>query len=205
MRSNVGAFWAEMAPTEHFVQFYDHDETFIETLADFVANGLRKGEACVVIVTPPHRRDLERKLFDLGIDLPLVRSSSQYIALDAAETLSKFMVADWPDERRFNALVTGILERATKGDRRVRAFGEMVALLWADGNGNATIRLEHLWTQLCRKEFFALFCAYPSAGFTADAAAAMQHVCAAHSKVLPTCEPANDAVGVVKQAALTGG
>ena len=34
---------------------------------------------------------------------------------------------------------------AQNGSRQVHAFGEMVALLWAQGNHKATIRLEELW------------------------------------------------------------
>jgi hypothetical protein len=60
----------------------------------------------------------------------------------------------------------------------------MVALLWAQGHSGATVHLEHLWHALCAAESFALFCAYPKNGFTQDAAASMQEICEAHSKVI---------------------
>ena len=72
----------------------------------------------------------------------------------------------WPDAELFDQFVTQVLERAGRGGRRVRAFGEMVALLWAQGHNGATVRLEHLWHELCRRESFSLLCAYPRAGFT---------------------------------------
>src|SRR5688500_19228341 len=53
--------------------------------------------------------------------------------------------------------------------RSVRAFGEMVAVLWANGHNGATVRLEHLWHAFCQSEAFSLFCAYPKTGFTQDA------------------------------------
>ena len=68
--------------------------------------------------------------------------------------------------------------------RRVRAFGEMVALLWAQGHTAAIVRLEHLWHRMCQERGFSLFCAYPRVGFTQDVDASIREICAAHSKVL---------------------
>jgi len=65
----------------------------------------------------------------------------------------------------------------------VRAFGEMVAILWAQGHAAATVRLEHLWSKLCENERLPLFCAYPRAGFTTDQASGLRDLCAAHSRV----------------------
>ena len=91
----------------------------------------------------------------------------------------------WPDEELFRVAVNRILDRARGDDSRpVRAFGEMVAVLWAQGHSGATVRLEHLWHSLCREEAFALFCAYPRSGFTQDALESMREICAAHTKVL---------------------
>ena len=65
----------------------------------------------------------------------------------------------------------------------MRAFGEMVALLWAQGRNGATLRLEHLWNELIEEQALALFCAYPRIGATRDLTDALGDVCAAHSKV----------------------
>ena len=67
--------------------------------------------------------------------------------------------------------MSGLLTRGRAGGRRVRAFGEMVAVMWARGEQGATVRLEHLWHRLCQSEAFSLFCAYPRIGFTQDAEA----------------------------------
>ena len=50
-------------------------------------------------------------------------------------------------------------------DARIAVFGEMVALLWADGNKEGAIRLERLWNDLAHTNSFALHCAYPRNGF----------------------------------------
>jgi len=94
------------------------------------------------------------------------------------------MVKGWPDEELFTSVVTDILARATRDGRKVRAFGEMVALMWAKGHYGATVRLEHLWQGLCKENSLALFCAYPKIGFTEDSSDAIARICETHSKIL---------------------
>jgi hypothetical protein len=50
----------------------------------------------------------------------------------------------------------------------VRVFGEMVALLWADGDRNGALVLEELWNDLTRRMSFPLLCAYPARFFSTD-------------------------------------
>ncbi len=182
--SEIDIFWGEVAPCDHLVQIYEEDGPFLDSLEGFVRGGLAAGEAAVVIATPAHRAGLEARLAARGVDLAAARAADQYIPLDAEETLSRFVVDGWPDDRRFADVVAGLLARARAGGRRVRAFGEMVAVLWARGDQAATVRLEHLWHGLCRTEAFALFCAYPRAGFTQDAAKAIGDICRLHSRVV---------------------
>jgi hypothetical protein len=56
----------------------------------------------------------------------------------------------WPDEDKFNKTLFSILTKARgANNRKIRAFGEMAALLWAQGNTGATVNLEHLWSKFC--------------------------------------------------------
>jgi len=183
-RDAAEVFWAEITPCDHLVQIYEEDSAFLDSLEGFIAGGLRRGEAAVVIATPPHRDSLTSRLLAQHIDLDAAISKDQYIALDAEETLSQFMRDGWPDDDLFNQCIRGIVDRARGRGRRVRAFGEMVALLWAQGHNGATVRLEHLWHTLCRTDSFSLLCAYPKSGFTQDANDSIREICAAHSKVV---------------------
>ena len=189
-------FWGEMAPCEHVVQIYQDDAVFLDALEGFIHDGIRAGDGVIVIATPAHRAALERRLVSRGIPLTRAIARDQYISLDAEETLQRFMVIGpdgklWPDDRRFEDLVDEVL--ALAGGRtaqdlrafRVRAFGEMVAVLWARGHTGAVVRLEHLWHRFCREKGFSLFCAYPRIGFTDDPEASMRDICAAHSRVVP--------------------
>jgi hypothetical protein len=104
--------------------------------------------------------------------------------LDAQQTLDKFMVDGWPDEKLFFQNISTILKEARQKGRRIRAFGEMVALLWAQGLNGATVQLEHLWNELASQEDFSLFCAYPKSGFTADLKDGLHEICCTHSRVI---------------------
>lgn len=68
----------------------------------------------------------------------------------------------------------------------MRAFGEMVALLWERGDQAATVRLEHLWNDFCRMQTLLLLCAYPRRGFTRHASESITEFCAIYSKVIPS-------------------
>jgi hypothetical protein len=178
------AFWGELSPCEHFVQIYDADDVFMTALADFITSGLVAGYACVVIGTPRHRQELDHRLQLAGIDVDVAKSQDRLISLDAAEIIEKFMINNWPDEELFKNVVTEILERARRRSDKVRVVGEMVAVLWANGHCGATVRLEHMWSAMCRQDLFTLFCAYPKSGFTESPVNSISWICAEHSKVL---------------------
>jgi hypothetical protein len=182
--SGVNVFWGEIAPCDHFVQIYEDNDIFLDTLEGFVSGGIRSGDSVILIATPANLKALEARLSAQGVDLSVARLRDEYIALDAEATLSKFMAGDWPDDELFKQVVTDVIERARGNGRRVRAFGEMVALLWARGDQAATVRLEHLWHSLCQTEAFSLFCAYPKSGFTMNVEASISEICATHSKVV---------------------
>ena len=177
-------FWGEMAPCDHLVEVYAEEGAFLDSLTGFVTGGIRADEGVIVIASEAHRQALQKRAAAQGVDLNLARYDDQYIALDAEETLSKFLVDDWPDENRFSRLVGDLLQRAGKNGRRVRAFGEMVAILWARGQNAATVRLEHLWDELCQRKGFSLFCAYPRSGFSQNAEDSIKEICNTHSKVI---------------------
>jgi hypothetical protein len=182
--SDIEIFWGEIPPCDHLVQIYHDDAVFLYSLEGFVGGGLRSGDGVLLIATPAHLKALEDRLKERGRDVENAHLQDQYIALDAEDTLSKFIVKGWPDEKLFKELVTNLIVRARGKGRRVRAFGEMVAVLWARGHNGATVRLEHLWHQLCQEQGFSLFCAYPNIGFTQDLSASMKEICAAHSRVI---------------------
>jgi hypothetical protein len=179
-------FWAEMAPCEHIVQIYGDDRVFLDGLEGFVGNGLRAGEAAIVIATATHLHGLEKRLRQNGVDVEKARADKRFVSRLAEDVLAQFMVEDWPDEARFLATMENLIAMARGEDgRRVRAFGEMVAILWSRGNHAATIHLELLWSKVLAAEKFPLFCAYPRDTFARNATESIVEICRIHSRVAP--------------------
>lgn len=178
-------FWAELTPCEHVMQIYAEEDAFMDALDGFVAGGLRSGDAVLIIATPAHREALEARLRTAGLDLEAARSANLYLAFDAVGTLLRFSEGGWPDEDRFRSTILELLHRSRGAGRRVRAFSEMVAVLWAQGHNGGTIRLEHLWRNLCSEESFSVFCAYPRIGLTQDSARSVREICELHARIVP--------------------
>jgi PAS domain S-box-containing protein len=180
------AFRSAMNRSEHFVQFCETDEFLIDSLCNFVGTGLRAGETCIVVATQPHRESLAERLKEDGLEVATAHMQGQFISLDAEAILSQFMVDGEPSPECFTEVVGGIVARAANGRSRVRIFGEMVALLWAEGNRAAAIRLEGLWNDLARTHSFSLFCAYPMQGFGGNGyEGEFTEICQQHSHVIP--------------------
>src|SRR5579883_367749 len=193
-----------MTTSEHFVQFYEADAYLLDAVAEFTGAALRAGDRAIVVATEPHRDGLAERLRAAGCDLTAASADGQYVALDAAEVLSRFMVDGTPDPARFAGLFGDLIARATEGGRGVRIFGEMVALLAADGYHAATIRLEQLWNELQAAYPFVLFCAYPMERLGGEALGQLvASVCAEHGRVIPAASYTALASRGARQLAVT--
>jgi hypothetical protein len=183
-QSKADIFWGEIAPCDHVIQIYENDGIFLDALSGFVGGGINADECCIVIATDAHLRALEARLTKYGIHIHDLIAENRYIPINAHDMLSKFMVNGWPDENLFNKTVSEVITKGAGNNRRIRAFGEMVAILWAQGHNGATVHLEHLWNKYCEKQSFCLFCAYPRSGFTEDINTSIMHICGSHSKMI---------------------
>ncbi|HEU5198341.1 MAG TPA: ATP-binding protein [Ktedonobacterales bacterium] len=179
--------WNQISAPAHFVQFYEKDEFLLNSLGGFIEAGLSTGDPCIVIATREHRVQLEQRLHAHGLELAAAQVRGEYIALDASEMLSKLMVDGLPEPKRFIEIFGGLIARAAQEQRRVRVFGEMVALLWLAGNQAGAVRLEALWNELAESTSpFSLFCAYPMPDFAGEGyQATFAAICQQHSHVLP--------------------
>lgn len=176
--------WGKISESEHIAQFYVDNSALMDALTGFLSEALNSGNSAIVIATPEHLRTLFRLLPGAGVDMQRALLEDRFITLDATIALSTFMENDWPDEKLFSLFVSGLIRRAARNDRKVRAFGEMVALLWSKGHRAATVRLEQLWDQFCQSHSFALLCSYPQDGSAEDPLRSRPEICAAHSKVV---------------------
>ena len=181
------ADWSQMGQAEHFVQFYETDTFLLNSVSGFLGAGLGAGNAAIMVGTQSHRDGLELALQTHGLDLSGLRASGQLVILDAAETLAKFMLNGSPDPVLFREVVGGLITRSAAGRQQVRIFGEMVALLWSEGNSAAAIELENLWNELQKTHPFILFCAYSLNGLGGESQCQpLLDVCTTHSRVIPS-------------------
>lgn len=169
---------------EHFVQFYQEHGELLDNLKHFIGAGLKSGYPSVVIATPSHLEALAKELTACGIDIEQEIEQRRYLALDAAETLKLFMVKGLPRRDLFNATLKGLFSKLAD-KRPARAFGEMVALLWEQGNETAAVLLEQYWNDITSQESFTLFCAYPKRFFPLpEHSSTMSEIAHLHSSVI---------------------
>ena len=170
---------------EHFVGFYETEAFLVDSVRDYLAAGLITGDAGIVVATEAHRDSFDRALMAAGIELPEAHRRGRFIALDVSETLAMFMVDGMPDAARFKAAMGQLVSRAAESARQLRIYGEMVAVLWNEGNIAAAIALEDLWNDLAASYPFSLFCAYPMRAFDRDGSNdGFRTICGQHSRVL---------------------
>ena len=152
------------SPLVHSVHFYDHDEALIARLHNIVTSSLESGSLVLIVATEEHRAQLAAALQESGPKMENL-AEKHLKMLDAKQTLAKFMLHGHPSDRRFNEsvgkLLTDARTSANKEKHSLTVFGEMVAILWSEGNKVGALELERLWNDVLHDRAFHLHCAYP--------------------------------------------
>jgi MEDS: MEthanogen/methylotroph, DcmR Sensory domain len=195
---NLSDVLREPAGGDHIVQTYDDPAVLADAVAEYLGTGLGRGEAAIVIARPEHAA---RFLEKLG-----TRPADQLVLLDAEATLARFMVDGMPEWTAFREVVGGLIARVRLQYPTVRAYGEMVDILWQQGRREAAIRLEEYWNELGRLQTFSLFCAYAIDPLDAKSYSGLQSVCKVHSHFIPTLDgrQLNQAVNDATRKVLDG-
>jgi hypothetical protein len=99
------------------------------------------------------------------------------------------MVDGEPDPARFERIIgealAGVRTRAVHSG--IRAYGEMVGVLWKAGQFSAAVRLEDLWNELLHSGDVSLFCAYPIDVFSPEfESESVDALLCAHTHLVPT-------------------
>ena len=168
---------------QHVVQFYGRDEELAERVAGYLLGALTGGGAAVVIATAAHRGEFEARLRRAGVDLDEAAGRHAYLVLDAEQLVRQFTAGDQLDGAGFRREVGAVIQDAGAGGRPVRAYAEMVAMLWDAGLVNAAVQLETRWNELGREYAFSLFCGYPARALSqGDRPDAFAEVCRLHGE-----------------------
>jgi hypothetical protein len=181
-QSNAQIYWSETASCKHLLQLYETDKVLISSLESFAGTGLLGGESVVVIATAGHLVAIQQRLSEHGFNLESLKLRNQLILIDARDAMKSFMVDGMPDEGLFREIVGAIYHRARHMNRKVRAFGEIVAVLVREGNAPAAIALEKIWNSFCGIHKLTLFCAYPQS-ITTDPVL-KKSICDHHSQMI---------------------
>jgi len=156
----------------HGVQFYKDADGSCRIVGRFIGEGLEDGALGLVIATPDHTARIESCLRGRGVDVDDMKNRGNLVFLDARAMLDVFMLDGTPHPGVFRRTLSTALTRLRRGRDHctLRAYGEMVDLLWKDGLEAAAIRLETLWNQLANAEDFKLLCGYAMGNFYKGAA-----------------------------------
>ena len=187
--SSLNPHLTHAEPRGHLLQFYQADEPALtRNVVEYVSEGLRRGDGVLVIATPEHRRSFTQHL---RILLP---SNGQHLPetpisfLDAQKTLDRFMSNGQPDWDRFESAISNAIRplQARASTHQVRAYGEMVGILWQADMKSAAIRLEQFWNRLIESTGCHLFCGYPIDIFDPECQTSeVQQLLCAHTHLLP--------------------
>jgi MEDS: MEthanogen/methylotroph, DcmR Sensory domain len=187
--THSGELLDQPEPEEHIVQLYGKDDRLlIRNVSRYLSEGLRRGDGLIVIATAEHRGSMVRQLTGERTYTRAVLEG-RLVFLDAEATLNRFMVDGEPDQARFERIIgealAGVRTRAVHSG--IRAYGEMVGLLWKAGQCSAAVRLEELWNELLHASDVSLFCAYPIDVFSPEfETASIDALLCTHTHLVPT-------------------
>ncbi|MPY89328.1 MAG: PAS domain S-box protein [Luteitalea sp.] len=171
---------------DHILQFYEDDNVLCDKVASFLAEGLIAAQRVVVIAIEAHRHGVATRLVEKGLNVEGLEASGQLTLVDAREALSKFMTGGMPNEQLFRRHIGGLIEQNLQSPNHsgVRVYGELVDVLWRDGNPEGATRVEDLWNALASTHPFSLLCAYAMGHFYKEGhASQLRELCYRHTHV----------------------
>ena len=167
----------------HAVRFYEDDTSLCRIVSGFIAEGVAIGQPALVIASAAHNECILDNLRGAGIDVASLQQTNELLMLNDREMLNVFMEDGLPNPDRFHEVATAALRRVGRGrETTIRAYGEMVDLLWKDGRSAASIKLEMLWNRLAGTHDFSLLCGYAMGNFYKDVT--VEDVCRHHTHLV---------------------
>ncbi len=153
-------------PCGHIVYPYTDEDHVAHAVALYTSAGLKNGEAVILLMTRAHVGPIDHRLRVIShINTEQFQRTGQLTYAIAEKLLPAFMVNGAPDEELFKAVFGQMIEqaRATVATPErpgvVRAFGEMVSLLWND-SVEAAQQVEAFWDDLIQQYSISLLCTY---------------------------------------------
>jgi hypothetical protein len=168
---------ADAGPRDHIVQLYQDQQFLNRAVCRFAAGAISNGEGVILVPTAAHWEAFRPRLEAEGVNVKSAISSGQLTVVDADELLPRFMKDAMPDAPVFLGLAADVIGNARAQGKfpKVRWWGEMVNLLWEQGNVAASMSLEDQFDRLAHQHEIAIFCSFVMDNFNSEV----------HSRLLP--------------------
>jgi hypothetical protein len=168
---------AGAGPRDHIVQLYQDQQFLNRAVCRFAAGAIANGEGVILVPTAAHWEAFRPRLEAEGVDVKASQARGQLTIVDADELLPHFMRDAMPDAPVFLGLASDVIANARAQDRypKVRWWGEMVNILWEQGNVAASMSLEDQFDRLAKHHEIAIFCSFVMDNFNSEV----------HSRLLP--------------------
>ena len=168
---------AAAGPRDHIVQLYQDQQFLNRAVCRFAAGAIANGEGVILVPTAAHWEAFRPRLEAEGVDVKDAQARGQLTVVDADELLPRFMRDAMPDAPVFLGLAADVIAHARGQDRypKVRWWGEMVNVLWEQGNVAASMSLEDQFDRLAKHHEIAIFCSFVMDNFNSEV----------HSRLLP--------------------
>lgn len=168
---------ASAGPRDHIVQLYQDPQFLNRAVCRFAAGAIANGEGIILVPTAAHWEAFRPRLEAEGVDVKAAEGRGQLTVVDADELLPRFMHKAMPDAPVFLGLAGEVIANARAEARypKVRWWGEMVNVLWEQGNVAASMSLEDQFDHLAKHHEIAIFCSFVMDNFNSEV----------HSRLLP--------------------
>lgn len=200
--------WKEVlrAPRDgdHIVQLYQDRDFLATVVAEYAGEGLRRGDAALIVSRPENAQLFLTALGSRHVDVVEAMRRGQLILLDAEATLARFLKDGQPQWTPFREAVGGAIAEVRLRFPVVRAYGEMVDILWQRGDRDAAVQLEEFWNQLAGLQTFSLLCAYYLDNLDSTTYEGLHSICKVHSHFIPAgdCERLDESVSRASEKVL---
>jgi hypothetical protein len=157
-------------PRDHIVQLYQDQKFLNRAVCRFAAGAIANGEGVILVPTAAHWEAFRPRLEAEGVDVKAAQDNGQLTVVDADELLPRFMKDSLPDAPVFLGLAADVITKARGENRfpKVRWWGEMVNVLWEQGNVAGSMNLEDQFDRLAKHHEIAIFCSFVMDNFSSD-------------------------------------
>jgi hypothetical protein len=177
---------ASAGPRDHIVQLYQDQDFLNRAVCRFAAGAIENGEGVILVPTAAHWEAFRPRLEAEGVDVKGAQGRGQLTIVDADELLPQFMNNAMPEAPVFMGLASNVIKTARDGYPKVRWWGEMVNILWEQGNVAGSMSLEDQFDQVAHHHEIAIFCSFIMDNFNSEVQTRMlPRLSQNHSHLIP--------------------